>query len=161
MITERWPAAKKYRDIFEAVKQNVIDPLANGKSHGPRQAISLLKTVIPSGLPSVDMGEGRQEFSRIVTDMSGQNVDFDTMQAVGGGASIGMEQVQYQFGNVLGASGAIESFDNHPVVDSESFEDQEIHDLMSFLCQHDIVPFELKPAPIMIAPQVMLARLSE
>jgi hypothetical protein len=131
VITERWPAAKKYRDAFEAVKQNVIDPLANGKSHGPRQAILLLKSVIPSGLPSADMGEDWQEFSRIVTDMSGQNVDFEMMHAVGGVASIGMEQVQYQSGNLLGASESVGTFDQYPVLDTGECGEQDVTNLIS------------------------------
>jgi len=48
------------------------------------------------------MGEDRQEYSRIVTDMSGQDVDSALMQTFGGPAAVGMEQVQYQSGDVLG-----------------------------------------------------------
>jgi hypothetical protein len=113
------------------VKQNVIDPLANGKSHGPRQAISLLKTVIPSGLPSVDMGEDRQEFSRIVTDMSGQNMEFETAQAVGGVASIGMEQVQYQSGNLLAPAETPASFEQYAALQNEACGEQDVTDLMN------------------------------
>lgn len=79
------------------MKQNVIDPLADGKSYGPRQAVALLKSIIPSSPISAEMGEERQEFSRIVTDMSGQLVDNSK-----GPAAIGMEQVQYQSGSSLG-----------------------------------------------------------
>lgn len=101
-MTERWPGAKKYRDAFEAVKQNVTDPLADGKNYEPRQAIACLKSIIPSTLRSVEMGEDQQEFSRIVTDMSGQKLDSTTMQTFGETSMIGMEQVQYQSGSLLG-----------------------------------------------------------
>jgi hypothetical protein len=112
-ITERWPGAKKYRDAFEAVKQNVIDPLADGKNHGPRQAITFLKSIIPPSLPSVEMSEDRQEFLRIVTDMSGQDVDTAMIQAFGGTPSIGMEQTRYQSGDLLGFSGDGEGFEEY------------------------------------------------
>ncbi|KAN0096599.1 Fungal specific transcription factor domain containing protein [Hyaloscypha variabilis] len=92
VITERWPGAKKYRDAFEAIKQNVIDPLSEGKNNGPRHAVEFLKSIIPSTLPEVEMGEDRQEYSRIVTDMSGQDVDSALMQTFGGPAAVGMEQ---------------------------------------------------------------------
>jgi hypothetical protein len=112
VITERWPGAKKYRDAFEAVKQNVIDPLAEGKNYGPRHAIEVLKSIIPSTLPSVEMGEDRQEYSRIVTDMSGQDVDSALMQTFGSLVAVGMEQVQYQSGDILG-NGPIQEFEHY------------------------------------------------
>ncbi|KAE9371651.1 hypothetical protein N431DRAFT_410583 [Stipitochalara longipes BDJ] len=129
VITERWPGAKKYRDAFEAVKQNVIDPLAEGKNNGPRHAIEFLKSIIPSTLPSAEMGEDRQEYSRIVTDMSGQNIYSTLLHTFGGPAAIGMEQVQYQSGDVLG---------NRPVQEFEQFRgfnemnnDQEVIDVLN------------------------------
>ena len=130
VITERWPGARKYRDAFEAVKQNVIDPLAEGKNHGPRHAIEFSKSIIPSTLPSVEMGEDRQEYSRIVTDMAGQDVDSALMQRFGGPAAVGMEQVQYQSGNVLGG-GAVQGFEQFRGFVSEMNNDQEVIDVLN------------------------------
>jgi hypothetical protein len=56
------------------------------------------------------MGEDRQEFSRIVTDMSGA-ADPALMHAFSGSSAIGMEQVQYQSGDVLGFSGPGQEFE--------------------------------------------------
>lgn len=101
VITERWPAAKKYRDIFEAVKQSVIDPLAMGQSQKPRQAVDSLKSIIPSSLPSTRMGDERLEFSRIVNDMLGENLDVSEMPIYGKPTAIDMEQVHFQSGHLL------------------------------------------------------------
>ena len=80
----------------------MIDPLAEGKNQGPRFAIEFLKSIIPSTLPSVEMGEDRQEYSRIVTDMAGQQIDPAVMQTFSGPATVGMEQVVFQSGDLLG-----------------------------------------------------------
>jgi hypothetical protein len=130
VITEHWPGAKKYRDAFEAVKQNVIDPLAEGKNHGPRHAIEFLKSIIPSTLPSIEMSEDRQEYSRIVTDMSGQEVDSALMQTFGGPAAIGIEQVQYQSGDVLG-NGPVQEFGQYREFDNVMNNDQEVIDVLN------------------------------
>jgi hypothetical protein len=114
------------------VKQNVIDPLIGGKNHGPRQAVETLKTIIPPSLPSAEMGEDRQEFSRIVTDMSGQTMDSSIMQTFGGPTAIGMEQVQYQSGDLLGFSGD-PGYEQYRVFDSEINQDQDTIDAMNHL----------------------------
>ena len=131
VITERWPGAKKYRDVFEAVKQCVVDPLANGKNKEPRQAVEFLKTIIPSSLTSVELGEDRQEFSRIVTDMSGQIVDPVMLQTFGGPTAIGMEQVQYQSGDLLGLNSPNDRFGQDVRFDTEVNANQEAIDVLS------------------------------
>lgn len=52
------------------------------------------------------MGEDRQEFKRIVTDMAGQN-DHCGVTAFGG---VGTEQTRYQSGELLGAMKAGDDF---------------------------------------------------
>ncbi|KUJ14911.1 uncharacterized protein LY89DRAFT_649498 [Mollisia scopiformis] len=131
VITERWPAARKYRDTFEAVKHNVIGPLAEGKNHGPRQVVASLKSIIPSSLPSVAMGEDGQEFSRIVTDMSGQNIVNEMFQQPGGAFAIGMEQVQYQSGDLLGSLPAEPNFEQYQGLDTDMDNDMEVIDLLN------------------------------
>ena len=131
VITERWPGAKKYRDAFEAVKQKVIDPLANGENKEPRQAIEFLKSIIPSSLTSIELGEDRQEFSRIVTDMSGQIVDPAKIQTFGRPMAIGMEQVQYQSGDLLGLSETVQGFDQGIGFDTEMNNNQDAIDMLN------------------------------
>ncbi|KAK5766082.1 hypothetical protein LTS12_003828 [Elasticomyces elasticus] len=92
VITERWPAARKYRDAFETVKQIVIDPLSDSQNHQPRRAVSTLPSV------ELPLDEGRQQYDSIVTHMSGGAMEgmappFSQTMA------IGMEQVQYQMGS--------------------------------------------------------------
>jgi hypothetical protein len=113
------------------VEQNVIDPLTEGKNYGPRQAIAFLKSIIPSTLPSVEIGEDRQEYSRIVTDMSGQSPDLEMMQTFGGPGAIGMEQVQYQTGELLENPGADQVFEQFHVFDHEVNTDQEVIDVLN------------------------------
>lgn len=147
VITERWPAAKKYRDIFEAIKQNVIDPLAEGRNQVPRQKISHLKSIIPSDLPSVEY-EDRQEFTHIMTDMSGHSVVPLKGQNFGGSTTIDMEQVQYQSGDLLGFSEPSQRLEQYPSFDSEINNGQEAVDAsnqwsrsrMNF--STDFAPFE-------------------
>ncbi len=66
VITERWPAAKKYRDAFETVKQIVIDPLSDKQNHKPRRSIGTISSL------ELPLDEARQEYSSIVTHMTGQ-----------------------------------------------------------------------------------------
>ncbi|KAK5701361.1 hypothetical protein LTR17_022644 [Elasticomyces elasticus] len=92
VITERWPAARKYRDAFETVKQIVIDPLSDCQNHQPRRAVTTL--------PSVDLplDEGRQQYDSIVTHMSGGGTE-GMVPLFSQPMAIGMEQVQYQMGS--------------------------------------------------------------
>jgi len=75
------------------------------------------------------MGEDRQEYSRIVTDMSGQNVDSTLMETLGGPAAVGMEQVQYQSGDVLG-NGPAQELEQYREF-NEMNNDQEVIDVLN------------------------------
>lgn len=130
VITERWPAAKKYRDIFEAIKQNVIDPLADGRNQVPRQKISHLKSIIPSDIPSVEY-EDRQEFTHIMTDMSGHSVIPIMGQNFGGSTTIDMEQVQYQSGDLLGFSEPNQRLEQYRSFDNGTSNDQDAVDALN------------------------------
>ncbi|KYG50212.1 hypothetical protein M433DRAFT_139318 [Acidomyces richmondensis BFW] len=90
VITERWPAARKYRDTFEAVKQIVIDPLSDDQNHKPQRVIMELPSI------ELPLDEGRQEYRSIVTHMSGRPEE--AIQSSKENTAIGMEQVQYQMG---------------------------------------------------------------
>ncbi|KAK5708978.1 hypothetical protein LTR17_020204 [Elasticomyces elasticus] len=92
VITERWPAARKYRDAFEIVKQIVIDPLSDSQNHQPRRAVSTLPSV------ELPLDEGRQQYDSIVTHMSGGAME-GMAPPFSQPMAIGMEQVQYQMGS--------------------------------------------------------------
>jgi hypothetical protein len=44
IVTERYPSARKYRDVFERIKKAVLDMIAQGK-HEPRNPVHLDPTV--------------------------------------------------------------------------------------------------------------------
>ncbi|KAK4895581.1 hypothetical protein LTR27_006364 [Elasticomyces elasticus] len=92
VITERWPAARKYRDAFETVKQIVIDPLSDSQNHQPRRTVSTLPSV------ELPLDEGRQQYDSIVTHMSGGAIE-GVAPPFSQPMAIGMEQVQYQMGS--------------------------------------------------------------
>lgn len=104
VITERWPAARKYRDTFEAVKQIVIDPLSDDQNHEPQRVIMELPAI------ELPLDEGRREYSNIVTHMSGRPVE--VAQFSREPMAIGMEQVQYQMGGCADNSDALDSTQN-------------------------------------------------
>ncbi|KAF2495865.1 hypothetical protein BU16DRAFT_560725 [Lophium mytilinum] len=75
IITERWPGAKKYRDVFETIKQNVLDSIEEGK-YAPRRAIKKLRPTLRQTLRTMDKNEeGQEEFEAMVADMAGAETE--------------------------------------------------------------------------------------
>jgi hypothetical protein len=71
IITERWPGAKKYRDMYEVVKQSVLESIDESK-YEPRRAIKRLN---PGFFSSMNRNEeGREEVTRMVADMAGEPI---------------------------------------------------------------------------------------
>ncbi len=79
VITERWPGARKYRDAFDIIKQNVIDRIAAGRHIGPRQTVVELKNELQSTLSTLHNLQGDEdqqyECTRIITDMAGEPME--------------------------------------------------------------------------------------
>lgn len=132
VITERWPVAKKYRDAFEAVKQSVIDPLSNSPNQEPRRAIATLPPV------EVPLQEGGQEYSRIISHMSGQETGgtFAGRRLFGAPMSMDMEQVQYQLGDMLEDQAAQQYRSFHPGDSQDSVNRYEVGDIEWVQAQH-------------------------
>ncbi|CAK7232464.1 hypothetical protein SBRCBS47491_008280 [Sporothrix bragantina] len=88
VITERWPGARKYRDAFDIIKQNVVDAIADGKHVGPRQTVVQLKTELQSTLSTLHNLQGdedqQDECSRILTDMAGDTIAMMEQGGLGG-----------------------------------------------------------------------------
>jgi hypothetical protein len=82
IITERWPGAKKYRDVFENVKQTVLESIeANG--YEERKAIKDLTPSLYETWKGLDEGtEGRNEFEAMVGEMAGELKRSDKPKAV-------------------------------------------------------------------------------
>lgn len=76
VITERWPGARRYRDIFEAIKQSVQDTIEEG-DYCPRRPIKRLKPNLHETLRHIQPSEGgRDDFSALVAEMSGNQASF-------------------------------------------------------------------------------------
>jgi len=101
VITERWPGARKYRDAFELVKHNVVDMIAEGRHQKPRQVIGVLKSGLGATLQPVEMGEDGPEFARIVTDMSGEQIQHK--QPPGSPTQFMDHQIAFQSGSIFSA----------------------------------------------------------
>jgi hypothetical protein len=74
IITERWPAAKKYRDVFENVKQTVLESIEDN-SYEERKAIGSLGPTLQSTLKTWGKGEeGQLDFDAMIADMAGGDI---------------------------------------------------------------------------------------
>jgi hypothetical protein len=71
IITERWPGARKYRDVYETIKQMVLESIEEGE-YEPRRPITNLRPGLQAALQAIDHNdEGKGEFSAMVSDMAG------------------------------------------------------------------------------------------
>lgn len=79
IITERWPGARKYRDVFEGIKHTVIDLVSRGE-HRPRKVIAEVAT--KSKMLNVNADEeGGDEFWSMVSEMAGNDRQYPDFQA--------------------------------------------------------------------------------
>ncbi|KAF2400581.1 hypothetical protein EJ06DRAFT_581691 [Trichodelitschia bisporula] len=74
IITERWPGAKRYRDMYEAIKQSVFESIET-HAYEPRRAIRSMDTALIGSLDQSE--EGGKEVSRMVADMAGEPIVLD------------------------------------------------------------------------------------
>ncbi|KAI1344645.1 fungal-specific transcription factor domain-containing protein [Xylariaceae sp. FL0016] len=81
VIAERVHSAKKYRNAFEVIRQQVIDKIAQAPERQPREAVTGLNEVLAPSAHSfepntpfdVDMNSF-EEFSQIIADMTGEDL---------------------------------------------------------------------------------------
>lgn len=75
-MTERWPSARKYRDVFEEIKTAVTDLTENGM-HQPRKAVEILDAQMRESCASLDqdliggLGEG---LTQMISQMTGRSM---------------------------------------------------------------------------------------
>lgn len=88
VMTEKWPAGKKYRDLFESVKSSVLDAISEGK-HVPRTAVATMdngtKTILYSLQESPTADNMYDDLNTMISDMTGQpgfweGFDMNTME---------------------------------------------------------------------------------
>jgi hypothetical protein len=81
VMTERWPASKKYRDLFEVVKTAVLDAIAEG-NHMPRTAVASLKDDMQTsshtgGLHINFTTESlSDDLEQMISDITGEQISF-------------------------------------------------------------------------------------
>lgn len=77
VIAERWPGARRYRDAFETIKQNVLNLLEEGTNVTQRVPLPGLVTY---GLQDLGVHglhpEGKREYSKMISDMAGSSSQF-------------------------------------------------------------------------------------
>lgn len=80
IITERYPSARKYRDIFERIKTSILELIERGE-HRPRNPVDLdsdmRAKVTNLGGPWGLMGGMGEEYSHMMGAMIGQPVGMD------------------------------------------------------------------------------------
>lgn len=88
IITERYPSARKYRDIFERIKTSILELIARGE-HQPRNPVGLdadMRARVTNLGGSLGMMGGMgAEYSHMMGAMIGQPVGMDV-------SSFGMDQ---------------------------------------------------------------------
>lgn len=78
-MTERWPASRKYRDLFEAVKKSVLDALSEGQ-HNPRTAVTSMKGDMHASIQCLQVDPTTEtvpdDLEQMISDMTGEQISF-------------------------------------------------------------------------------------
>jgi hypothetical protein len=87
VMTERWPASRKYRDMFEAVKKAVLDAILEGK-HIPRTAVTTMKGDMQNSIHSLQVNTATDtipnDLEQMISDMTGEQMSFwDDVDMIG------------------------------------------------------------------------------
>jgi hypothetical protein len=79
VMAERWPAGRKYRDLFESVKKSVLDVISEEK-HVPRMAVVNMKDEMQTSLnslqanQSIEMETVHDDLDQMISDMTGEQL---------------------------------------------------------------------------------------
>jgi hypothetical protein len=74
VMTERWPAARKYRDVFEQIKTSVTDVIVKG-NHQATRAAGILDAEMTERCRALDQslpGGARTDYSQMISDMASE-----------------------------------------------------------------------------------------
>jgi hypothetical protein len=88
IITERYPSARKYRDIFERIKTAMLDLMASG-GHRPRDPVAGLDASdMRARVATLDgtwgLGGIGADFTTMISQITGQPMSIDSDSAAGG-----------------------------------------------------------------------------
>jgi hypothetical protein len=72
VMTEKWPAGKRYRDLFESVKKSVLDEIS-GEKHIPRTAVTSMREHMQTSLNGLQVDTATEQ---MISDMTGGTVAF-------------------------------------------------------------------------------------
>jgi hypothetical protein len=78
VMAERWPHGKKYRDLFEMVKQSALEAIEHGK-HVESSAITSMKDDIQMSLRGVAVDTAAESVSQDFDQMKSVSQDLDQM----------------------------------------------------------------------------------
>ncbi|KAK6063557.1 C6 transcription factor [Seiridium cupressi] len=80
IVAERWPGARKHRDLYESIKQVVLESIEEGK-YEPRRAITSLGSDIRSGVRGINDIDGYEELTAyaMVNEMAGSPITSDAV----------------------------------------------------------------------------------
>ncbi len=74
-MTERWPAARKYRDLFESIKRLVLDAIAEG-NHQPGTAVTSMKDSMHTTIQDLQFNgvkdSSQDDLQQMINDMTGE-----------------------------------------------------------------------------------------
>lgn len=94
-MAERVPTAKKYRNAFEVIRQNVIDQIATGASPNPREAVGGLAAQLQPTMHTFEVNQpfefnddSYEQFSQILADMTGSSFPSQSW-STGNGSNLG------------------------------------------------------------------------
>lgn len=77
-MTERFPSARKYRDVFERIKKSITELIASGK-HQPRHAVEVVDADTLNQFTGMDqglMGNSQADLTQMINEMTADRAAF-------------------------------------------------------------------------------------
>lgn len=113
VMAERWPAGRKYRDLFESVKKSVLEVISEEK-HVPRMAVVNMKDEMQTSLhglqanPATEMETIHDDLDQMISDMTGEQLfswedhEIDMIMGVDDGNGLDFSEPVDMFDDMLG-----------------------------------------------------------
>ena len=113
VMAERWPAARKYRDVFEQIKMSVTDVIVKG-NHQATRAAGILDAEGIKRCRALDQalpGGARTDYAQMISDMAKEqgHVVFDPKPKIMKTSSAIPQETSYPIKDSLWSGGTVES----------------------------------------------------